>query len=309
MHRSLFVFLSAACALLPLVTTAYAQNYQTWVSATGTDQLPCDAAAPCRTFQFAASQTQTRGVINVLNSGDYGPLTINRSISIIADGAEAGIFSHANGSAIRITGNAIDVLLRGLTIDLFQANKIGIDFQKGTTLHIDRTTIRGTSIGVKFAANLGTNELLISDSLITFTVGEGIVVSPAAGSSAKVAISRSRVQNAGSHGILFDSTGGGINATVADSVSAGHLGSGITGIATPMAPLNVMVDRTSSVNNSSAGIEANGGFIRIGDSTVSGNNTGLVTLNGGTIASYGTNKVNGNFPGGDGAPTSTIAHK
>jgi hypothetical protein len=249
-------------------------------------------------------------VINVLTSGDYGPVTINRSVSIVSDGAEAGIFSHAAGAAIKINGSNVDVLLRGLTIDLFGASgAMGIHFVKGAALHVHNCTIRGSSAGIRFTPNLGLSELYVSDSLITNSVAEGIVVSPASSTTAKAVISRSRVQNSGGYGIFFDGVSGGINATVSDSVSAGNTGSGIFVAGFAFSPVNVMIDRTSSVNNFSVGLEVSSATARIGDSTISGNNTGLVTANGGAIASYGTNKVSGNFPGGDGAPTTTVAHK
>jgi hypothetical protein len=69
----------------------------------------------------------------------------------------------------------------------------------------------------------------------------------------------------------------------------------------------VLVDRTASVNNTT-GISAvgAGATIRIGDSTISGNTTGLA-LSTGAIRSYGTNKVDGNTT--DGSPTSIITMK
>jgi hypothetical protein len=70
-----------------------------------------------------------------------------------------------------------------------------------------------------------------------------------------------------------------------------------------------MIDRSASVNNGGTGIVSDGSHIRIGDSTVTGNNLGLSTNNAGTILSYGTNKINANFTGGDGVPTGAVAYK
>ena len=67
-----------------------------------------------------------------------------------------------------------------------------------------------------------------------------------------------------------------------------------------------MVDRSASVNNL-AGIRAGtsaGATVRIGDSTVNGNGTGLDPVSGGAILSYGTNKVDGND--NDGNPTGAV---
>ena len=71
-----------------------------------------------------------------------------------------------------------------------------------------------------------------------------------------------------------------------------------------------MIDRSASVNNGGAGILSSFATIRIGDSTVSGNSTGLATVKNsvvGVIASYGTNKVDGNNV--DGVPNGTNTMK
>ena len=81
---------AVACGLLASASIAQAAN-ETWVSGTGTDAGNCPRTAPCRTFQFAHDQTNNNGAINVLTSGNFGPLTITKPISIVADGVEAVI--------------------------------------------------------------------------------------------------------------------------------------------------------------------------------------------------------------------------
>ena len=55
--------------------------------------MPATARSPRRAgpFTFAHGQTNNNGAINVLSSGNFGPLTITKSISIVADGVEAVI--------------------------------------------------------------------------------------------------------------------------------------------------------------------------------------------------------------------------
>src|SRR5690242_10602964 len=66
---------------------------RTYVSGTGNDSNPCSTTAPCRTFARALTLTQAKGEIYVLNSADYGPVTINKSVSITSEGAIAGILA------------------------------------------------------------------------------------------------------------------------------------------------------------------------------------------------------------------------
>src|SRR4029077_12685850 len=65
----------------------------TWVGGTGTDSGACPITAPCKTFQYAFTQTLAGGTINVLSPGSFGPLDITKSVSIVADGVEALIQS------------------------------------------------------------------------------------------------------------------------------------------------------------------------------------------------------------------------
>jgi hypothetical protein len=310
-HLSLPIGIFAVtCVLLANATPARATSYQTWVSGTGSDAGACPIAAPCRTFVFAFGLTNAGGVIHVVSPGDFGPLTINKSISIVAEATEAGIYSAAAGAAIRISAANIEVSLRGLTIDLFgSAGNAGIAYLRGKALHISNCAIRGTSNGIRFAPNLGANQLFVSDTVITKTVGDGLAVAPISGASAKVTLDRVLVEGAGGNGIAFAGITGGINATVRESVSSGSAGSGITATGNVGSPLNVMIDRSASVNNGNTGIVSDSAQIRIGDSTVSGNNLGLSAVNGGTILSFVTNKINANFTGGDGAPTGTLPYK
>ncbi len=97
-----------------------------------------------------------------------------------------------------------------------------------------------------------------------------------------------------------------MTATVRDSVSSGNTNPGIaalTGFGS--GPIHVMVDRSAFVNNLTGVIaHAANATIRIGDSTVTGNQNGLVSVLSGAILSYGNNKVDGNDT--DGNPTGAV---
>jgi len=308
-HRSLPIgILAIACGLLANAAPARAAA-QTWVSGTGINAGNCPITAPCRTFRFAYGRTDAGGVINVLSAGSFGPLTIAKPISIVADGVEALIGTAKNGAAIEIQAGADDIVsLRGLTIDLRGTDNYGINFLSGAALHVHDCVIRRTGRAISLAPASGTHTLYIADSVIA-NAGEGIVISPTGSGVANVMLDRVRLEGSSSWGIIFSGVNntGSITATVRDSVFAGN-SRGIIA-QTQNGTANVMVDRSAVVNSGVYGIFANGAgvTIRIGDSTVTGNTTGLSTQSSGTIASYGTNKVNGNGTNGD--PTSVIDMK
>jgi hypothetical protein len=303
-HSSFIGVFAIACGLLANAASAWAASPQTWVSGTGSDAGACPVTAPCKTFSYAFSQTNSSGAINVLSSGNFGPLTINRSISIVADGAEAVINTAAGGAAIIVQGSGILVSLRGLTIDLRGTANIGINFVSGAALHVQNSVIRRATDGIAFAPASGTRELYVADSVIADSLENGIWVNPTGSGGVKAILDRVRVENSGNLGIAIfgNNTTGSVTATVRDSVSAGN-NFGIVAQEGGSGTTEVMVDRSAAVNNGT-GIFATvaGATIRIGDSTVSGNGTGLATAPAvcpcAVIASYGTNKVNGNTDDG-----------
>jgi hypothetical protein len=307
--------LSIACGLS--ITAGIAQAaFETWVSGNGTDSGNCQITAPCRTFQFAHDQTNNNGALNVLSSGNFGPLTITKPISIVAQGVEAlintGPSSGLGGIHIEAGAGAI-VSLRGLTIDM-RGTDDGIRFSSGAALHVQDCVIRRASIGIVFLVFSGTGELYVADTVVANSDASGISVSAHGSASVKAVFDRVRAENGQGDGFSFSgaATTGSITATVNDSVAAGNGARGIfanVGDGTT----DVMIDRSAVLNNETgvrvftpAGADGTV-TARIGNTTVSGNGTGLDTESGGAIVSYETNQVNGN--GVNGTPSSTIAMK
>src|SRR3989442_1019059 len=116
------LFLSALLALCLHVATAQAQLVRTCVSMAKGDNANsssfCHCTTPCRTFATAHANTFSDGEITVLDPGDYGGLTITKSISINNDsGGEASITVSGGLTGIIVNGNSgAYVNLRGLTI-------------------------------------------------------------------------------------------------------------------------------------------------------------------------------------------------
>jgi hypothetical protein len=282
-HSSFIGIFVICCGFLTSGSNAQAAN-ETWVSGTGTDTGNCPITAPCRTFAFAHTQTNNNGAINVLTSGNFGPLTITKPISIVADGVEAVINTAADGAAIIVqTGGSAVISLRGLTIDMRGTDNRGIAFVSGGTLHVQNCVIRRAETGIEFDSATGTPELYVADSVIANATNTTIFVRPTGSGGASVVLDRVWAENGLDNGIILSgsATTGSISATVRNSVMAGNAGLGIWANEAAPGSTTVMIDRSTVVNNKFNGIIADGGaVIRIGDSTVTGNGIGLQTADG-----------------------------
>ena len=295
---------------------AHAQLNRTWVSNTGNDGNTCAQASPCLTFQGAHDKTNAGGEVNCLNSGSYGGVTIAKSISIICEGVVGGVLQ-TFGSAIIVIAGAADVVhLRGLDFEGLGTGLAGVTFNSGGALHIENCRIRdfngGGGVGIFFQPNAAAAELYVTDTTISHNGsaagGGGILVFAAAGSTAKVVINRSDVQN-NVTGIKADGVNSGergvINMTVSDTASVGNSQNGIVGTTNAGgSAVVIMVDRAKASHNAVGyGIIADGPktFITFGASSIAGNAFGVGASNGGTLLSFGDNHIYGNSVDGTAA--------
>src|SRR5881275_242893 len=115
-RRFLFVF---TLIMLLVAASASAQATRTWVSGVGDDANPCSRTAPCKTFAGAISKTATGGIIDALDPGGFGAVTITKSIEIDGAGTLASILAsgtvgvNVNDSASGTPNTAV-VRLRNL---------------------------------------------------------------------------------------------------------------------------------------------------------------------------------------------------
>src|SRR5262245_10913996 len=105
------LLLAVLLALCLHVASAQAQLVRTCVSmAKGSDgnaSSSCHCNTPCRTFATAHNNTLADGEITVLDPGDYGGLTITKSISINNDsGGEASITVPGGNTGITVNAAA-----------------------------------------------------------------------------------------------------------------------------------------------------------------------------------------------------------
>jgi hypothetical protein len=287
---------------------------QTFVSATlGNDSNPCSRASPCLTFAAALAQTTAGGEIDVLDPGDFGPVTIAKSLTIfgnaVGGAAVAGTTPSPGTSGIVISAGASDIIhLGGLTFDGVNASGTsGVVFTSGARLYIEKCVMQGfTTSGITFSPGTGsatTTELIVMNTTI-LNDATGFLIRPTGGIAANVTLRLLRIDNNSGEGLRVDGTGGSgaINATLADSTANLNVSNGID---TVSGPGNASVDimRVVATSNGSAGIQSNqtsGGIasVTVGTSVLYGNAIGVQATGGASLLSYGNNQVTGNASNG-----------
>ena len=267
---------------------------RTYVSGLGSDANPCTVGSPCQTFQRALAMTVAGGAVFVRDSANYGPATITKAVTITSEGAMAGVLA-SSGVGITINANPADVVtLRGLDIDGGNSGSIGIQFNSGRSLNIQKSLVHNFSnSGIVFSPT-GAGGLFISDATVSNNTNNGILVAGGA-SGATGAFSR---VNASANGVGVFASGSNVSLALTDSIAS----SNNYGIGASLAAVTV---RNSTASNNAVGISADqNAMVRVGQSTVTGNGTGWQATNGGQILSYGNNTVGGNQT--DGAATTTV---
>jgi hypothetical protein len=289
------------------VSPAHAQATRTWVSGVGDDVNPCSRTAPCKTFAGAISKTAAGGEINCLDPGGFGAVTIIKSMTISCQYTEGGALAGGNGIVLNMPAATDVAFIRGL--DIFGVNPPtnGIRFINQGSLYVENCTIRrfnaASSQGISFQPS-GASNLYISDSTIGDNgnggTGGGILIQPTSAGGAKVVMNHVRVENNANNAMLVNTTGNtsasGVSITVNDSVFAGSTGGVAVITAVGNSPINMMMTDSMITQNSGIGLGVSGpsGTVRVGNTTITANGTGVFIAGGSTVTSFGTNRLFGN---------------
>jgi hypothetical protein len=309
-----------AIGLGSLAAPASAQATRTWVSGVGDDVNPCSRTAPCKTFAGAISKTAAGGEINCLDPGGFGAVTITKSMTISCPYTEGGALAGGNGIVINdslsATPHTAVVYLRGL--DIFGVNppSNGVRFIAGAALHIEDSTIRrfnaNNSFGISFqptsAGHLFVQNVTIADNGFGNS-GGGINVQPTGAGTATVNLQNVRLINNANVGARIVTAVGngaaGVNGLF-DRVSVtrtqgGITSTGIQAFSDAGAPAaTLMVVNSNVAHNTGKGINSNGtpATIRVANTNITGNATGVEANGGSTLKSYGNNRNDGNTSDG-----------
>jgi hypothetical protein len=186
---------------------------RTWVSGTtGADTGTCPISAPCASFSYALSQTATGGEIDCLTPGDFGIVTINKSVSIICDGVSNGgiLTGTATTAAITINaGSGATVYLSGLDLNGLNATATdGVLVTTASTVYINHSTIQNFVGGVFVNSSTNPTRVIIKDSTIVKNSIVGVAVGPTASATNAAIIVNSLIDANGSDGVSGNNASG-----------------------------------------------------------------------------------------------------
>jgi hypothetical protein len=173
-HARIVCKLSLAAIVVLLFQFAPAQaQFLRFVATSGDDANNC--ATPnlaCRSLQRAHDAASSGSKIVVLDSGEFGIITITKSIAIAATGVHAHLFVISGGTGttkITIKAGPDDVIdLDGLAMGRAapEGANSGIDFIGGGKLHVRNCVIRNFGTAGIFVRGAGRKQVFVSDCTI-----------------------------------------------------------------------------------------------------------------------------------------------
>jgi hypothetical protein len=281
-------------------------SIRTWVSSLGSDSNQCTRSAPCLTFAGAIANTLPGGEINVLDSGDFGPLNITRAISIYNDDDVGIAGALVSGIAITVQAGASDVVnLRGLTLDGGGASNVGVLITTAGHVNIGNCVIQGfdTVAGINISPFTGRVSVEIENSTV-LNNKVGVIIAPANGATADVSINRTQIDNNNGGGVRSDGTSGGsILANISNSSISQNAGNGVSASSGTGGSVTVSMRKDLVAFSNATGVlsnQAGGGIatVTVESSQIYGNGVGLQSIGGGAVLSHLDNDVSGNTSDG-----------
>lgn len=290
-------------AVLMFTTIAiHGQIARTFVSGINADDSnPCTNIAPCRTFAAAIAKTSAGGEIDVLETAEYGPVTITKAITIDGGSQIASIQANGENGIIVSAGANDSVVLRNLRINGGITGLNGIRFLSGGQLTIDKCEIFSFTMNGVDISQGGSAQASVTNTNIGTIGGVGIRATTTAG-VVTVGIDKVRVEWA-NKGIeaAFHSRVTVNDSFVQNSASIGILADGDA----------IVVVNGSVIDLNGSGVQttvASGvaAFAYVSNSEIALNSTGFNEL-AGTINTFGNNRFVAN--GSDGTVRAPIAMK
>jgi hypothetical protein len=288
-YKSFGAAIALASALFAFSAPAHAQATRTWVSGVGNDADPCSRTAPCKTFAGAISKTAINGIINCIDSGAYGAVTITKSITIDCHDVFASILngndqSSFTGIIINVGPDAKDpwrtVRLRNIDISGNGYGTVGISILQAAAVILEDLEITGnTKQGINDARTEAAGSVLtIKNTVVANNAGPGI--SATAQGNTLVLDNVQSLRN--TFGLALGKTN---TATIARSVFSHNATAGIE-----TDPGGQMMLDSSLVSYNLTGIASNGGVVGFTNSDIVFNNTAI----SGATTSFGNSRIFGN---------------
>jgi hypothetical protein len=152
-------------------STVLAGLFRAYISFNGNDGNPCTITAPCRLLPTALAAINDGGEIWMVDSANYntGPVTINKSVKILAIPGALGSIIGNGGDAIIINAPNGNVTLRNLSVLNFGGGVNGITIQDAAGVHLEKLAIDGFTTDASSCVNFSvatTVRLYVDDSFL-----------------------------------------------------------------------------------------------------------------------------------------------
>jgi hypothetical protein len=295
-------YLLAAALVLGASGAAVAQPSRTFVASTGSDTnagTGCARTAPCRSFGAAIGAVAAGGEVVALDTAGYGPMTINKAVTVTSEAIHAAITA-STGVAIEINAPSAAVTVRNLRL-VGAGAQVGVNVTSAARVYLDNLIVSGFSL---VGLSLASGRAYVHDTVVRNNTIGGIAVG---GAGVIATIDGTRMESGGvGLGVVEGAT-----AFVRDCVATGNAQQGLWADSETAATTSTLEVERCLVSRNGTGINAggtNGGtaVIRVAGTRIVGNTTGVLVDAGGTVSSFGDNKLAGN--GTDGTFTGpTIA--
>jgi len=279
------------CLAFAFAVSAQGQASRTWVSGVGDDANPCSRTAPCKTFAGAISKTAAAGEISVLDPGGFGAVTITKAITINGEGTLAGILNAGTNGIVINAAAGDEIILKNLSIHGFETGLDGIRYLAGGQVTVENVTISGMqTVGTSNAieAALTTDGRLILHNVSITNCESGVLASTSAG-VLRLELDNVRIENTDGHGLAAINN---VQGVISRSM---FVGNAFSGVRSQGGATTISIDKSTFMGNNigiSTGI-ANA-RVRLSDSVIVNNTTGISIFAGSFVESAGNNRISGN---------------
>jgi hypothetical protein len=280
---------------LGITTLANAQATRTWVSGVGDDANPCSRTAPCKTFAGAISKTASPGIINCLDPGGFGAVTVTKSIMIDCTGTLGSVLSSGVQGIIVNALTTDKIILRN--IDISGAGTTlgtnGINVIQAASVSVEGVTVETYSgAGIELTNSSNNITLSVKNSIVENVGNVGIFMFNSGGQD-KLVVTDTTVQNISNIGI---DVGGALDN--ADLVRTTVTRATNAALQVENGTSNAMLDGvnlTYSGTGIFAGIGASAPTIRLARCSITGNTVNGIGGGGsGITRCFGSNVIEGN---------------
>jgi hypothetical protein len=299
-----------AAAMLFCAASISAQLASTFVSASGSDSNACTQGSPCGSFQAAYNKTAAGGSISAMTPGEFGPLTVQKSVTI--DGSNmASISATTMGVGVYIlnpsSSTAINVTLRGLAFYNSATQgvlgSIGVETDGALNLTIENCLFENLYNPILIDNAAPKNFLMKNSTLVNGSYGVQIINGGTA--SMQATLQNVTIQNMSGYAV-YASVG---TTEIMNSVLTQNAIAVSTGQAIAL-PSTISVESSMISQNGVAVCSSNSGKIRLENNDIFDNGTGVGGINancGGQVKTNGNNRDSGNTLGNPVLPANVSA--